>query len=324
MKLWPTPWPGTAIMPGSEMRPFGLTAPLGAWRPVDYLLVGYTLLASMVLGVGLARGVPGCGKQLLVNAAVLAVAMAILRWSRDTSQVLPVFLRFAYVPLLYFVFYHQIETVWPVLRAAPLDGGLARLEARVFGGQPSLLFRAAAPSRWLSEIFCFAYFAYYFFVPVVFLTVLFQRGYLVVERIVFATSLCFFSCYTLFWLFPTVGPHFCFPPYCGPQLYDGYVFNHLLFFLTSGGEIRGGAFPSSHIAVALLLTLFARRDAPRLFVPLACITALMLPAVVYLRAHYLLDVPAGILFGLLAYVVADKIQGRARPRLDAPHPRDPR
>ena len=306
------------------MRPFGLTAPLGAWRPVDVLLVAYALLSSLVLGVGLARRVPGCGKQLLVNVAVLAVALLIIRWSRDTANVFPTFLRFAYVPLLYFVFYHQIETLWPVLRAAPLDGGLARMEAGVFGGQPSLLFHPAVPLRWLSELFCFAYFAYYFFSPVVFLTVLYLRGYLVVERVVFATSLCFFSCYALFWLLPTVGPHFWFPPYKGPQLYDGYVFNHLLFFLTSGGEIRGGAFPSSHIAVALLLTLSARRDAPRLFLPLACITALMLPAVVYLRAHYALDVPAGLLFGLLAYVAADKIQGNPSPSPDAPHPHDPR
>jgi membrane-associated phospholipid phosphatase len=34
---------------------------------------------------------------------------------------------------------------------------------------------------------------------------------------------------------------------------------------------------------------------------MAVITALMLPAVVYLGAHYALDVPAGLLTGLLAY-----------------------
>lgn len=311
-------------MAGSEVRPFHLKAPLGAWRPLDRLLVGYALLSSAALCLGLAKGTPGCGKQLLANAAVLAVSFLIRRWSRDATKTFPVFLRFAYVPLLYFVFYHQIETLWPILREGPLDWALASMETRLFGGQPSLLFHATVPFRWLSELFCFAYFAYYFFSPVVFFTVLFQRGYLVVERIVFATSLCFFSCYALFWLFPTVGPHFWFPPYKGPQLYDGYLFNHLLFFLTSGGEIRGGAFPSSHIAVALLLTLSTRKHAPRLFLPLALITALMLPAVVYLRAHYLVDVPAGIIFGLLAYAVAGKIQGSVMPPLDEPHPRGPR
>lgn len=295
-------------MAGSEMRPrpFGLTAPLGTWRPLDLALVAYALLASSVLLVGLARGVPGCAEQLLANAAVLAVALAATRWSRDTFAWVPTLFRFCYVPLLYLVFYRQIETIWPVLRAAPWDAGLAGLEGRLFHGQPSLAFQAAFPSRWLSEIFCFAYFAYYFFTPVVFFAVLHQRGYLAAERIALATSVCFFICYAGFWLFPTVGPHFWFPPYKGPQLYDGYVFNHLLFFLTSSGEIRAGAFPSSHIAVALLLTLSVRREVPRLFVPLAMITALMLPAVVYLRAHYLLDVPAGILTGLFAFAASNR------------------
>lgn len=292
-------------MAGSELRPqpFGLTAPLGYWRPLDRLLVGYALLSSTVLLVGLARRVPGCEKPLLENVAVLVVAFLIMRWSRNTTAWAPILLRFCYVPFLYLVFYHQIEIIWPILRAAPLDASLARLEGRLFHFQPSLAFRTAFPFPWLSEIFCFAYFAYYFFTPVVFLTVLFRRGYLAAERIALATSLCFFSCYALFWIFPTVGPHYFFPPHQGPQLYDGYIFNHLLFFLTSTGEIRAGAFPSSHIAVALLLTLLARREAPRLFLPLALITALMLPAVVYLRAHYLVDVPAGIFIGLLAFAV---------------------
>lgn len=299
-------------MAGSNSRPFGLTAPLGSWRPLDLALVAYALVASMVLLVGLSKGNPGCGKQLLANALVLVVALVVTRWSRDTTALAPTLLRFCYVPLLYLVFYRQIEKIWPILHAAPLDAGLAGLEVRLFHAQPSLAFRAAFPFSWLSEIFCFAYFAYYFFTPVVFFTVLFRRGYLAAERIALATSLCFFSCYALFWLFPTVGPHYWFPPHLGPQPYDGYIFNHLLFFLTSSGEIRAGAFPSSHIAVALLLTLWSRREAPALFLPLALVTALMLPAVVYLRAHYLLDVPAGILTGLIAFAITNRLQGRDR------------
>ncbi len=278
---------------------------MGTWRPLDLALVSYAVLASLLLLAGLAKGIPGCGRQLLANAVVLVVALAVTRWSRDTTRVLPTFLRFCYVPLLYLVFYHQIEVIWPILRAVSMDAGLARMEWRLFHVQPSLAFSVALPFPWLSELFCFAYFAYYLFAPVVFFTVLSRRGYLAAERIVLATSLCFFSCYAIFWLFPAVGPHYFFPPHLGPQLYDGYIFNHLLFFLTSSGEIRAGAFPSSHVAVALLLTLLARRDAPVLFLPLALITALMLPAVVYLRAHYLVDVPAGILVGILAFAITN-------------------
>jgi hypothetical protein len=296
-------------MAGSE-RPFRLERPLGAWRALDGLLAGYALLTLPVLALGAARGEPGCRDQALVSLAVLAGVPVLARLSRDTASRLLTLLRLFAAPLLYWVFYHQVQTLWPVLRSAPLDGALAALEARAWGLQPALAFRAALPQRWLSELFCFAYFAYYFFVPAVGLTALLTRGYRAAERILLATTGCFFACYTLFWLFPTVGPHFWFPPGRGPALYDGYLFNHLLFFFTASGEIRGGAFPSSHIAVALLLTLLARRATPALFPAMALITALMLPAVVYLRAHYLLDVPAGLLIGWLAYVLANGPSGR--------------
>ncbi|MDE3245467.1 MAG: phosphatase PAP2 family protein [Acidobacteriota bacterium] len=294
-------------MAGSERpRPFGLTAPLGAWRPLDLALVAYAVLSSAMLLVGWSQGAGGCAKQILADLIILGAALGINLWSRDTRALLPTLLRFCYVPLCYLIFYRQIELIWPILRGAPLDAGLAGLEGRIFHTQPSLAFRASFSYSWLSELFCFAYFAYYFFTPVVFLTVLFRKGYLAAERIALATSACFFCCYTFFWLFPFVGPHYYFPPHLGPQLYDGYVFNHLLFCLTSNGEIRAGAFPSSHIAVALLLTLLVRREAPGLFAPLALITALMLPAVVYLRAHYFLDVPAGVLTGLVAFAISSR------------------
>jgi membrane-associated phospholipid phosphatase len=127
------------------------------------------------------------------------------------------------------------------------------------------------------------------------------------ERVMFATALCFCCCYALFWLFPVVGPHYWFAPHLGPQLYQGYLFNHLLFLFTSRGEVQAGAFPSSHIAVALLLTLQSRTIAPRLFPFMATVTALLCPAVVYLRAHYVVDVPAGILIGIAFAIIAKHV-----------------
>ena len=274
---------------------------------MDRWVVGYALATLPCLGYGWARHAPHCAAQAGVNALIITGCLLVARWSRDTRAVAPTVLRLFYAPIIYWFFYHQAQTLWPLFHAAPLDGTLARAEGWLFGCQPSLAFRAALPWRWLSELFCFAYLAYYFFAPVVGFTTLFRSGYLAAERILLAVTACFFLCYAFFWLLPTVGPHFWFPPHAGPRLYDGYLFNHALFFLTSGGEIRGGAFPSSHIAVALLFTLWAKREVKPLWIPLAVVTGLMLPAVVYLNAHYLLDVPAGLLTGTLVYFVSIKM-----------------
>jgi hypothetical protein len=273
---------------------------------MDRWVVVYALATLPVLAFGWAKGLPHCAAQAGVNLLVAACCLLVAGWTRDARQAAPLVLRLFYAPIIYWLFYHQVATLWPILRRESLDGVLAAWDLRLFGCQPSLAWQAALPSRGLSELFCFVYLAYYFFAPVVGFTALFRSGYLAAERLLLSVTGCFLLCYAFFWLVPTVGPHFWFPPATGPRLYDGYLFNHALFFFTRGGEIPGGAFPSSHIAVALLFTLLARREVKPLWLPMAGVTTLMLPAVVYLRAHFLVDVPAGLLAGLVAYGVSIK------------------
>ena len=287
--------------------PFGLTEPLGGLRALDAVIGGYITLALFPLALGAARGVSGCGQQLLLDLALLAGLALVCLASRHSANRLLLLLRLAYGPLVFALLYRQTATIWPVLYEQPFDAWLVRGEEALWGGLPALAFAQHAPWPWLSELFCMAYYAYYFFTPAMLFAVLLTRGYLPAERVMFATALCFCTCYALFWLFPVLGPHYWFPPYTGPQPYQGYLFSHLLYVITSGGEVRAGAFPSSHIAVALVLTLQARRLAPRLFPFMVGVTALMIPAVVYLRAHYLIDVPAGILVGLLITHIVDRI-----------------
>jgi hypothetical protein len=296
--------------PGADTDggPFCAPAVLGPLRPLDLLVAGYATLAAIPLAVGVARGQPRCPSQLVVNLLIVGFALGFARLTARTRSPLLLFLRAGYAPMLFWSFYHQTSIIWPLLHEAPFDARIVAFDERLFGSQVSPAFQARLPSRALGEIFSFAYFAYYFFMPVVFFVALFTRGYRAAERAVFDASACFFSCYTFFWLFPTVAPHFWFPPGTGPQLYPGYAFNHALFFLTSRGEVPSGAFPSSHMAVAVLLTLWARRELPRLYPFMLATTVVMGPAVVYLRAHYLVDVPAGILVGVLFWRLAPRWQ----------------
>ena len=301
-------------------RPFGLTEPLGAFRLLDALIAGYLTLASVPLALGAARGIPGCAQQLWLNLGALAGLALICAVSRRSRSWFLLLLRLSYGPLLYAVLYQQTATIWPVLFEQPFDAWLVRIEQLLWGGQPSQVLAERAPWRWLSELFCSAYYAYYFFIPVMLFTVLLTRGYAAAERVVFATTLCFCICYTLFWLFPTVAPHYWFPPQAGPQLYRGFLFNHLLFLFTSAGEVPTGAFPSSHIAVATLLTIQAHRFAPHLFRFMLPVAVLMCPAVVYLGAHYAVDVPSGILMGLLVSGVANRISLAETSTASRPRP----
>jgi hypothetical protein len=282
-------------------------------RPLECLVGCYGAVCALVFLAGAAKGVSGCLVQALWSCAIGAGALLIAWATRRTTNRWLLLARLGYASVLYWTFYHQAGIIWPIFHSAPFDGWLASADQALFGTQPALRFQALLPSRSLSEIFCFAYFTYFFYTPLVLIPAYF-KSYAAAERVAFATTLCFYLCYTFFWLFPTVAPHYWFPPHAGPRLYDGYLFNHLLFFLTGHGEIRGGAFPSSHIAIATLLTVYARRETPRLFPFLAVTTALLYPAVVYLHAHYFVDVPAGIAVGLLVAAFSDRLQARLGAR----------
>ena len=272
--------------------------------------MGYALATLPFLAYGWFRGAPGCAARRGRQPGRSSPATACWPGGAATpGGAFPRVLRLFYAPIVYVAFYRQVEILWPLFHARPWTGAWSGPDSGLFGCQPSLAFRAALPWRGLSELFCFAYLAYYFFTPVVGLTALFSAGYEAAERIILAVTATFLLFYALFWLFAHRGAPLLVPaPRRGRRpLRRLRLQPRACSSSPRGGEIRGGAFPSSHIAVAVLFTLWARREVRPLFPPLAAVTALMLPAVVYLRAHYLLDVPAGLAAGFLAYGISRRL-----------------
>jgi membrane-associated phospholipid phosphatase len=89
-------------------------------------------------------------------------------------------------------------------------------------------------------------------------------------------------------------------------------------------NLAGAAFPSSHVAMSLIALILNWRYNRRLAVGLVPPTLLLMASTVYIYAHYLVDVLAGLLAGLvlcrlLPYLLelldrrlrrADKLLGR--------------
>jgi membrane-associated phospholipid phosphatase len=81
--------------------------------------------------------------------------------------------------------------------------------------------------------------------------------------------------------------------------YEGFLFTDLLRGFIKKAAYRGGAFPSSHVGVAVtilvILWQFRPRIARNIFLPLVIALSL---ATVYGQYHYVTDVIAGLLMGL--------------------------
>jgi membrane-associated phospholipid phosphatase len=117
----------------------------------------------------------------------------------------------------------------------------------------------------------------------------------------FVLLFSFFCYYIFFILLPVVGPQFYLPspensiPYSWP-------FRAMLCFLQEMGEKATGAFPSSHVGITVicLLILFFHQQR-KLCYYLLPLAILLIVSTVYIKAHYLIDVLAGLLTAPLLY-----------------------
>jgi len=264
-------------------------------RRTDTLIAGYLLITALLVLVfrdRLAHGAAITFVHLLTGAVIFS-----LRWLPEELPGPARFLRDWYPVLLLGPLYKEVE----VLAAALGDWGLTepirRWEAILFRGHPSLYLSERFPWVPLSEYLHFCYFSYLLLVPVV-------GGYWYKKRRLAFKELLFLVCsvyvfsYLLFILWPVDSPFYLAPP-PGPPL-SGHFFYELVRFFSVRGGARGGAFPSTHVSVSMVVLLVAWKWQRRLAVLLAPVVAGVLVATVYGRFHYVLDVVAGIAVAVAA------------------------
>ena len=146
------------------------------------------------------------------------------------------------------------------------------------------------------------------------------------ERCTFIILSSFFIYYLIYMVLPVAGPQFYFPvigdeaaatgfyPEIGyyfnqhPEITivqenKGGLFTELVCMAQSTGERPTAAFPSSHIGVATILLFLAFRAKKALFALLLPVYLLLCCATVYIKAHYLVDAIAGVVSGVLFYML---------------------
>ncbi len=226
------------------------------------------------------------------------------------------FCRVWYVPFLYVFLFEEIGQMIHVLRPIMFDPWVLGLENRLFGGYPTLwLQRMASP--WLTEVMSLFYMSYYFLIPVLGLGLYFRGELERLNDFLLTTSMTFFFCFLHYLAMPVAGPIFL-PetlPFSLVSLHGGQLtsFEQWLFFK---GAIQGGAFPSSHVAVAFVVLFFAVQYGrfPYIF---ALTVAGLAVSTVYNGYHYGVDVIYGIGVGLVLSVVCPFLNNVWRNRLSS-------
>ena len=219
---------------------------------------------------------------------------------RFPLQHLPGVIRFFrdwYPALLFPVLYKEVEQFALAFGDWKLTESIQQLEVALFSGHPSLYVSRLYPWAALSEYLHFCYFVYLLLLPAVGGWWYFNGRRRDFQELLLLVSATLFSSYLFYMSYPVDSPFYLFKP-LEPPLADRFFYQLAHFFSERGGA-RGGAFPSAHVSVSLVIWLVVWQRQRRMAWVLAPVIAGLVGATVYGRFHYVLDVLAGLLLGLL-------------------------
>ena len=218
-----------------------------------------------------------------------------------------------------------------------LDHVFAQYEQSLFGFQPALVFSQKMPWAVWSELMYLGYSSYFVLILTVTLYY-FLRRYQEFQRASFVVIGSFFAFYVIFDLLPVTGPQYYYLavgldniaagvfPNIGdyflthdemmtmPGYQDGFFYQFMLH-AHAAGERPTAAFPSSHVGVTIVLLMLALRAKSRwLSWFVGVMLALMCMSTVYIRAHYAIDVIAGLAVGFVFFFMLQGVaSGAATP-----------
>jgi membrane-associated phospholipid phosphatase len=256
-------------------------------------MAGYNIILAAVWAVLLPRAT----YAPWVFAAHFGASM--LPWllvrAPSTPTRLTLILREAY-PLLWLpALWIELEFAIGLLRTTTVDQAILVLDLAVFGVHLDRVWLPAMPQVWFSEVMNFLYYAYY---PLIFgppIAVAVARRGDAFRDMTLRLLAVYLGCYLVYLAFPTVGPHEFGVPFEGPHQ-DGFFYG-LVAGAHATGNVRGAAFPSSHVAGAVTIALLGWRwFSPRIAILLTVETFGVIVSTVYTQHHYAIDSLAAIVW----------------------------
>lgn len=289
------------------------------WQSQDIAFFGYlgiVLALLLVFGLGFGRVDHAwtlIGSHLLIGGLGAAALVLPLHSDRPLARLL----RWWYPFLLCVVCFWCIGRMIHIIQPELIDARLVAADQQLFGiVLTPILQRHATPL--LTELMYFSYFSYYFLVPAVGLPLYLRGGgrRAPFREFMLAVTLTFWVSYLHFLVTPAGGPVF-WPAYPGPVLtLSGGPVTKLAQWVFESGTIVGGAFPSSHVAVAFVVAGYAWRFgvAPYVFAPLFVGLSL---STVYTGHHYGVDVVYGVVIGAVIATAVGLASVSRKPRSEA-------
>jgi len=266
-----------------------LIASLDAASPAERFTAGFGVGFAALLHIIAPSG--GTLRAIVVNVAVAGVVLHVfprlravpIRAARFAAIVLPT--------IVFYLYYKQCSLVLHRGNVAWRDAELTQVGEWLTA--PMQAGASPAMTEWLA--FCYVVYA-----PLTVVSALaLARGATRLreaERQILAMCVMLASCYVLFVLFPVRGPRLVDPSFQLGRMGDG-LFSMIALANQQYGMLFGAAFPSAHVAGAVVLLVpHAWRRSFWFIAPIAITIPV---STVYFGYHYVADAVIGAIVGLL-------------------------
>jgi len=271
-------------------------------RPSDSITILFSLFL-LILTIINFSSIPSSRYLVLIYSSIIFFQASLVFLSRGNPFLAAA--RDIIFPVIgVLVIFDSLGLIVHALNPRDIDYLLIRLDYRMFGGYPTI-FCEKYMNPFLTDILQVAYSTYYF-IPIALGVVLRLKGKReAFEESLFLMLFCFYLSYVGYMLFPALGPR-----YVMQHLYD----RHLDGFMVSAPiqnslnlleGIKRDAFPSGHTAIALTVLFLAYRYDRTLFRWILVPVLLLIPATVYCRYHYAVDVLAGIALAVVTIIFGE-------------------
>lgn len=305
---------------------------LRGYRLIDVATQSYLLFVAVVATVlrgehwavlvGLHLGTLVAVHGLIVThrpTAARAVA-----GGRFTARAGRTWLREFYPIFLFFGLYGETVVMNRMMATPRLDPWLVRADHALLGFQPAEVFPLAFAHPLFSEFMHLSYLSYHLMIGGLGLW-LSIRNLAAFRHFVTVVSLVFYACYATYVFVPAVGPrvlfaatperaqfvaHYGREPRPTPAPAADRWAQRTFAFVEEHGDIAGAAFPSSHVAVALVTTWFSWRYLRPLRWLHGFFALTILFSTVYTRAHYAVDVLGGVVAAAVLFPAAQALYTR--------------
>ena len=238
----------------------------------------------------------------LIHTCAITLILVLVRHETRLPAALK-FLRDWYPVVLVTFFFSELGRAVNVFFPFWLEPHLIASDYTLFG-QHAYEYLAPRLTAMVTEVFAFAYWAYYPMIPLVAAAFYFTKrakaGSLTLNFTQVMNRLCgiLYLCYICILLFPARGPHHALGVEITKLTTGGFFFDFILA-IQARGSVVGAAFPSAHAAAAWTMLLVLRHDFKKSFWALLPLVILLSLSTFVLQYHYWVDAMAGMLLAFI-------------------------